>query len=105
MNKIKQLAKLSAVFNEEKRFIKDGYYRLRTLDERTIELAYLIAGPCGESTVHPQITVALDDTRATGIKLIDMASSPPLFLSRDEVNAAKIDCALDQLIEKFLQKI
>ncbi|ALS02824.1 hypothetical protein ATZ33_16005 [Enterococcus silesiacus] len=105
MNRKKQLDKLTTVFNEDKRFIKDGYYRIRTIDEGTIELAYLIAGPCGESLPHPQITVALDDTQATGIKLIDMVSSPPLFLSRDDVNAVEIDCALDMLIEKFLQRL
>lgn len=90
-------------FSEDKKFYIDGFYRIRTIDENTVELAYLIAGPCGESIVHPQITVSLKQNQAIGISLIDMDSSPPSFLHRDSNNAHEIDTTLDLLIEKFLQ--
>ncbi|EOL48999.1 hypothetical protein [Enterococcus caccae] len=102
MNRKKKLDKLMTVFTEEKKFILDGYYRIRTINEDTIELAYLIAGPCGESIVHPQITVSLATKPfPIAIKLIDMVPSPPLFLIRDTNNMDEIDLALDALIEKF----
>lgn len=101
MNRKKKLDKLMAVFSEKKKFIIDGYYRLRTIDDDTIELAYLVAGPCGDSIAHPQITVSLIKSAPIGTKLIDMYSSPPLFLTRNDDNSAEIDLALDTLIEKF----
>lgn len=103
MDRKEKLLYLMTIFDENKRFIQDGYYRIRSLDTDTIELAYLIAGACGESVVHPQITIFMDETQVIGTKLIDMQVSPPLFLHRDTSNACQIDAALDQLIEKFVQ--
>lgn len=103
MNRKRRINQLMSSFDEEKRFITDGYYRIRTLSEHEIELAYLKAGSCGDTIAHPQITVSLSETQAIGEKLIDMDACPPLFLSRDSNNAKKIDNALDDLIEKFLQ--
>lgn len=100
-----QLNRLAAIFNEEKRFMKDGYYRIRTLNEHELELAYLVAGSCGEAIVHPQITVFLEETQVIATKLIDMHACPPLFLTRDADNAHTLDLALDNLIKKFLCEI
>ncbi|WP_086314250.1 hypothetical protein A5821_001858 [Enterococcus sp. 7F3_DIV0205] len=99
----KTIYELMNIFTEEKKFIIDGYYRIRTIDDHTVEFAYLIAGPCGDTIAHPQITVSLNKTKLIGTKLIDMYSSPPLFLDRDTLNAHEIDSALDNLIEKFIQ--
>ncbi|MBO0438816.1 hypothetical protein JZO69_00370 [Enterococcus sp. DIV0869a] len=96
---------LMTFFNDEKKFITDGYYRIRTINENTVELAFLVAGSCGETLVHPQITVSLTESpQAIGIKLIDMYSIPPLFLHRNDHTAHEIDTALDHLIEKFSDK-
>ena len=105
MNRKQQLDKLLTAFTEEKRFISDGYYRIRTIDQDTLELAFLLAGPCGDSVVHPQITLSINGEQVVGTKLIDMYSSPQSFMHRDEENSQQIDKALDELIEKFLTKI
>ncbi|MTD38282.1 hypothetical protein GIX45_06535 [Erwinia sp. CPCC 100877] len=103
MKRIKKINILTKNFTDEKKFMKDGYYRLKTIDETTIEFAFLIAGPCGETLVHPQITVSLNHKQeeAIGIKLIDLHASPPRFLTRDAANEEEIDAALDELIERF----
>ncbi|MBO0471305.1 hypothetical protein JZO66_12170 [Enterococcus sp. DIV0242_7C1] len=102
MKRIKDLQELVSYFSEDKTFIHDGYYRIRILDKETIELAFLVAGPCGDTLVHPQITVTLTESSALAIKLIDMYVTPPLFLTREESNKQEIDQQLDKLIEKFI---
>ncbi|OTN88330.1 hypothetical protein A5819_000783 [Enterococcus sp. 7E2_DIV0204] len=101
MNRKKKLDNLMTLFGDEKKFIIDGYYRLRTIDDDTIELAYLVAGPCGDSIAHPKIIVSLIKSAPIGTKFIDMHSSPPLLLTRNDDNTAEIDRALDTLIQKF----
>ncbi|MDA9471659.1 hypothetical protein [Enterococcus sp. 5H] len=103
MERLEKLNMLQSVFSEKKKFIGDGYYRIRSIDDVTLELTFLIAGSCGETIVHPQITVTLDQSQAIGTKLIDMDTSPPKFLYRNSSNADEIDDALDNLIEKFLR--
>ncbi|WP_207694731.1 hypothetical protein DOK67_0000537 [Enterococcus sp. DIV0212c] len=106
MKKKTQIDTLMIFFNDEKKFMTDGYYRIRTINEDTVELAFLVAGSCGETLVHPQITVSLTESKqALGIKLIDMYTTPPLFLHRNNHTAHEIDKALDHLIEKFSSKI
>jgi hypothetical protein len=107
MKRTKKINILAKNFTDEKKFMRDGYYRLRTIDETTIELAFLVAGPCGETLVHPQITVSLNhhQEKAIGIKLMDLQSTPPRFLTRNAANEAEIDAALDELIEKFWNRL
>ncbi|MBP2097722.1 hypothetical protein [Enterococcus rivorum] len=89
-------------FTENKEFIIDGYYRIRTLDSETFELAFLVGGPCGETIVHPQITVKINENEVIGEKLIDMYTTPAKFFSREK-NSLEINQALEELIEKFLK--
>lgn len=102
MERIQKLRKLQAIFHEEKKFNGDGYYRLRKIDDFTLEIAFLVAGPCGETIVHPQITVSLTHSKAIGTKLIDLETTPPTILHRTASTSHEIDVALDNLIEKFL---
>ncbi|MFD2307949.1 hypothetical protein [Enterococcus termitis] len=105
MKRKANVEKILTFFNEEKVFFHDGYYRIRRLDKETVELAFLIAGPCGDTVAHPQITVSLTESQAIGTKLIDMHATPPLFLSRDSSTEQELDRALDKLIEKFLSNM
>lgn len=103
MERVEKLNLLQTVFNEKKKFIENGYYRIRSIDDVTLEIAFLKAGSCGETVVHPQITVRLNHSEAIGLKLIDMDTAPPKFLSRDSSTADEIDVAMDNLIERFLK--
>lgn len=102
MQRLEQLKELQTIFSSEKKFMGDGYYRIRTLDDNILEMAFLVAGPCGETLVHPQITVSLTPTSAICTKLIDMATSPPKFIYRDSLNSGEMDYALDTLIQQFI---
>lgn len=53
----KTLDTLEKVFNSEKKFFKDGYYRIRYLSDKQKELAFLVPDACGATAVHPQITI------------------------------------------------
>ncbi|MHC5217805.1 hypothetical protein ACYSNR_14180 [Enterococcus sp. LJL128] len=87
---------------DEKRFIKDGYYRLRAADERVYELAYLEAGPCGDTTVHPQITLEITNDAVVPLKLLDLSAAPVIRFSREE-SLEELEQALDLLEARFLQ--
>lgn len=87
-------------FGNDKKFFKDGYYRLRDIGENQFEMAFLEAGPCGDTTVHPQITIELDKDELRPIKLLDMAVSPTLRLNQEE-HPAELKEALARLMQRF----
>lgn len=92
---------LEQCFHAEKQWYQDGYYRLRTLDEHTKELAYLLSDPCGGSIVHPQITLEKQGDEFIPTKLIDLQTTPVQNMIRDLENAAYLDQALQTLVAKF----
>lgn len=88
-------------FSAEKTYHGDGYYRIRQVDDRTYELAFLVADACGSTSVHPQITLWLENNDLVPTKLIDMGTAPTKFIQRDITNAAWLDNQLEQLINRF----
>ncbi|WP_086350930.1 hypothetical protein [Candidatus Enterococcus clewellii] len=98
------LKQLKKYFNEDKKFIKDGYYRLRDLGNSHYELAFLEAGPCGDTTIHPQITIDATKNELIPIKLLDLAVSPTLRLTQEE-HKNELCEALEQLLQRFYQVI
>lgn len=92
---------LEEFFHAEKQWYQDGYYRLRTLDEQTKELAYLLSDPCGGSIVHPQITLEKQGDEFIATKLVDLQTTPVQNMTRDLENAAYLDQALQSLVTKF----
>lgn len=101
MNIEQQFQLIRNNFTEKKEFISDGYYRIRSLDEETFELAFLVSGSCGETIVHPQITIKLTNHVVVAVKLIDMYTTPAKFYTREK-NSLEIDQALEKLLTKFL---
>lgn len=101
MNNKQRLQIIQNNFTENKEFITDGYYRIRSLDKKNFELAFLVSGSCGETIVHPQITVKVNNDEIIGERLIDMYTTPTKFFSREK-NSVEIDQALVQLLKKFL---
>ena len=100
--KLADLALLQTKFNEEKQFIDGGYYRLRQLDEHHYELAYLVADSCGSTSVHPQITIALEAGVIKPMSLLDFAATPTRQLRRTPETEAELEQALAQLVSQFL---
>lgn len=96
-----RILSLEKIFSAEKRFIKDGYYRIRQLDENQKELSFLVADACGSTTVHPQITIKKENNKWSPIKLIDMGVSPTQMMYRDEENAVILDELFEKLVSKF----
>lgn len=88
-------------FTDKKEFIGDGYYRFRSLEDDTFELAFLIGGPCGETIVHPKIVVKVNGEEVIGESLIDLYTTPTKIFTREE-SSSEIDQALYQLLKKFL---
>ncbi|EOH94599.1 hypothetical protein UAW_02353 [Enterococcus haemoperoxidus ATCC BAA-382] len=72
MNRKKKLDTLLKCFNEDKKFITDGYYRIRTIIKQTIELAYIGLGLRGKSVVTPQIMISIADGQAITLTVIGM---------------------------------
>ncbi|WP_430602457.1 hypothetical protein IGJ02_002834 [Enterococcus sp. DIV0724b] len=72
MNRKKKLDTLLKCFNEDKKSITDGYYRIRTIIKQTIELAYIGLGLRGKSVVTPQIIISIADGQAITLTVIGM---------------------------------
>ncbi|MGM0125432.1 hypothetical protein IGI37_002831 [Enterococcus sp. AZ194] len=90
---------LNENFNEFE-FIEMGYYRLRQIDENRYEMAYILLGPCGDKTYHPQITLDVGD-EIQPLKFIDTEVVPNVRLSSEE-EPEKLQQALEKLVDKFL---
>ncbi|MBP1046025.1 hypothetical protein I6N96_07000 [Enterococcus sp. BWM-S5] len=100
----KDLETLQKHFSDDKKFFKDGYYRLRDIGSMHYELAFLEAGPCGDTTVHPQITIDAAENVIVPIKLLDMATSPTLRLTQEE-HTDELNEALEGLVQRFYSVI
>ncbi|MGM0213953.1 hypothetical protein [Enterococcus sp. AZ109] len=90
-----------ANYSAEKEYIEDGYYRLRPTEEG-YQLAFLVPGMCGETLIHPEITIEMIDGVATPIRLIDMESTPTLRLSVKDGDGKEIKQQTEALLNKFI---
>lgn len=81
--------------------LADGYYRLREVEEG-YQLAYLVAGPCGDKNPHPEITLRQEGNLARPIRLRDVEATPILTLSEKD-DADRLDVLTDQLLNRFIE--
>lgn len=95
------LDRLETVFNADKIFVKDGYYRIRSLPTGEKELAFLVVDSCGATAVHPQITIAKLGEKWVAIRLFDLQATPPQRSDRTTENSQQLDQTLQVLIDKF----
>lgn len=84
---------------EEQEFIETGHYRLREIGNNLYEMAYLVFGPCGDKTYHPQITLRVGE-RIEPLKMIDTEVVPNVRLSFSD-EPEKVQQALDKLTKQF----
>ena len=98
-----ELEFLLSHFDEKKRFIEDGYYRLRTSDVDEYELAFLVADACGTTAINPQITLKVEGERITPRVLIDLATTPTKYIHYAAETSAELETALSELVAKFYQ--
>ena len=96
-----ELEFLLSNFDETKRFIEDGYYRIRPSDVDEYELAFLVADACGTTAINPQITLKVEGERITPRLLIDLATIPTKYLHYTSETSAELETALSQLVAKF----
>lgn len=99
------LEELKQAIGSDKTYLDDGYYRIRPTEFGGYELAYLKPEGCATTSVHPQITIEQLEGKWMGVKLIDMATSPTKFLTRDNGEGEEIDLQLNFLLEKMKQAI
>lgn len=81
--------------------LADGYYRLREVDGG-YQLAYLVAGPCGDKNPHPEITLLQEGNQVRPIRLRDVETTPILNLSEKE-DSNMIEELTDQLLNRFIK--
>lgn len=88
-------------FSADKEFIEDGYYRVRAVEEG-YQIAYLVPGLCGETLIHPEITIKVVDGQAVPIRLMDLETTPTTRLSVKDGDQEQIEAQADLLLDKFL---
>lgn len=81
--------------------LTDGYYRLREIEDG-YQLAYLVAGPCGDKNPHPEITLLQEGNQVRPIRLRDVETTPILNLSEKE-DSNTIEELTDQLLNRFIK--
>lgn len=91
----------AANYSADKEYIGDGYYRLRPTEEG-YQMAFLVPGLCGETLIHPEITVQVIDGIATPIRLMDLEHTPTLRLSVKEGDGEEIERQAEELLNKFM---
>lgn len=88
--------------SDEKILWENHYYRFRKLDDTHYELARLVAGPCGDFTYHPKITVTVQNELFVPISYFDNEETPIKQLTRDD-DESFLDQAFVNLLDSFLQ--
>ncbi|MBU5359854.1 hypothetical protein KQI58_02030 [Enterococcus raffinosus] len=81
--------------------LADGYYRLREIEDG-YQLAYLVAGPCGDKNPHPEITLLQEGNQVRPIRLRDVETTPILNLSEKE-DSNMVEELTDQLLNRFIK--
>ncbi|MEO1769534.1 MULTISPECIES: hypothetical protein [Enterococcus] len=97
----KKWEKVLANYTAEKEFIKDGYYRVRPVEEG-YQMAYLVPGLCGETLIHPEITLEVINGKAVPIRLMDLETTPTTRLSAKAGDQEQIEAQAEMLLEKFV---
>lgn len=82
--------------------LADGYYRLRELDG-DYQLAYLIAGPCGDKVPHPAVTLEQEGKQVRPIRLLDLEVTPILNLAAETGDSEQIEALTDRLLDRFIK--
>ncbi|MGG5370453.1 hypothetical protein [Enterococcus sp. AZ196] len=81
--------------------LADGYYRLREI-EGGYQIAYLVAGPCGDKNPHPEVTLKQEKEQVQPLRLQDLEVTPILNLSKDDA-PDKLEELTDQLLDRFIR--
>lgn len=106
MVSIKEFNQIKQNYSKERRFLGDGYYRLVTGESNEYELEMATAGFCGDFSYHPKIKFRIIDDKILPYFLIDQIASPMVILDESTPeNLKHMDKALEQLFEKFIEKI
>lgn len=98
---IADLQFILAHFDDSKRYIDGGYYRIRTTGYDEYELAFLVPDSCGSTTIHPQIKVKVEGNCLVPQVLIDLGTSPTQYIHYNSETSAQLDMALSTLVAKF----
>lgn len=91
---------LKTHLSDEKKFIGDGYYRLRQIDDTTYEFAHLVSDACGATSVHPQITIEWNGDEWKPIKLFDFFETPVKSVDYSDETFKYLSTALKDLYNK-----
>lgn len=87
----------------EREFIKDGYYRVRENTPERFELAFLVAGVCGDNTPHPRIIVEIKEGQARATQLMDFESNPlKRVMGETPEELAQLQVDADALLDHFI---
>lgn len=106
MATLSQLKTIQSFFSEERRFFLEGYYRLREKSDNEFEIEIAAAGPCGEYLPNPRIKFSVEDEKLVPSFLINQVATPVVMLSNQSASEIMLmEKNLDEIIEKFLQKI
>lgn len=92
---------LKNYFSNEKKFINDGYYRLKQETENEYKLAFLEMDSCGASLVAPEVTVSVSTNKAVATGLIDFSTQPVRQLDNSEETYLELQRELEKLVLKF----
>lgn len=101
---IDKLKVVLAQFKEDRTYIDDGYYRVKSFDDGSYELEFSVSGSCGTFDSHPAIKIALstETDDVTYLLYRDMVVSPiEFFKPESEAELAFVKLAFEQLVDKF----
>jgi hypothetical protein len=99
-----KLKQLMSHFNDERQYLGDGFYRIKTIGDNHYELEFSKSGYCGTFDPSPSIAFSLDENGLRVGAYRDMVSSP-IKLTNYADEPEFVTDEFDRLVDKFLSKI
>jgi hypothetical protein len=100
-DKLKQVMKN---YTDERHYLGDGYYRLKTIGDNQYEIEFSKSGYCGTFDPAPAIGFTLDENGLRLDTYRDMVSTP-IKLTNYHDEPEFVSEAFDRLVDKFLTKM
>jgi hypothetical protein len=100
-----KLEQLFEHYNDERQYLGDGYYRLKTMAPNKYELEFSKSGYCGTFESAPAIGFTLSENGQVTLGSYRDVVATPLKMTSFSEEPEFVSQAFETLVEKFINQI